>query len=84
MSDNFAARRLAARKATGPIQAQAEARGEPLAWFDEVYSRAAGDTAMVPWADEEAHPGLAEWIARSGEIHDGKGLDVGCGLGDNG
>ena len=83
MSDNFAERRLAARKATGPIQAQAEARGEPLAWFDEVYSRAAGDTAMVPWADEEAHPGLAEWIARSGEIHEGKALDVGCGLGDN-
>jgi 2-polyprenyl-3-methyl-5-hydroxy-6-metoxy-1,4-benzoquinol methylase len=83
MSDDFADRRLAARRATGPIQADAEARGEPLAWFDEVYARAAGDTAMVPWADEEAHPGLAEWIARSGEIHEGSALDVGCGLGDN-
>lgn len=83
MSDDFADRRLAARKATGPIQAAAEQRGEPLAWFDEVYARAGGDTAMVPWADEEPHPGLAEWIARSGEIHEGSALDVGCGLGDN-
>jgi 2-polyprenyl-3-methyl-5-hydroxy-6-metoxy-1,4-benzoquinol methylase len=42
-----------------------------------------GDPAQVPWADEEPHPGLAEWIARSGEIHEGSCLDVGCGLGDN-
>jgi len=83
MSEDFAERRLKARQATGSIQADAEARGEPLAWFDEVYKRAEGDPAMVPWADEEAHPGLAEWIARSGEIHEGSALDVGCGLGDN-
>ncbi len=83
MNDDFAAKRQKAREATGPIQAEAEARGEPLAWFDEVYARAGGDAAMVPWADEEPHPGLAEWIARSGEIHEGMALDVGCGLGDN-
>lgn len=83
MSGDFAARRKRARETTGLIHADAEARGEPLAWFDEVYRRAGGDTAMVPWADEETHPGLAEWIARSGTIHEGSALDIGCGLGDN-
>lgn len=83
MSEEFASRRKRARERTGSIHAEAEARGEPLAWFDEVYRRADGDTAMVPWADEEAHPGLAEWIARSGTIHEGRALDIGCGLGDN-
>ena len=31
----------------------------------------------------EPHPGLAEWIGRSGHLFEGKALDVGCGLGDN-
>lgn len=83
MNEEFTSRRKRARESTGTIHAEAEARGEPLAWFDEVYRRADGDTAMVPWADEETHPGLAEWIARSGMIHEGRALDVGCGLGDN-
>ncbi len=81
--DDFSQRRAQARQRTGSLQAQAEARGDPLAWFDEVYQQAAGDPAQVPWADEEPHPVLAEWIARSGEIHEGRCLDVGCGLGDN-
>lgn len=83
MSEDFAAKRKRARESTGLMHADAEARGEPLAWFDEVYRRADGDPAKVPWADEETHPGLAEWIARSGTIHEGCALDVGCGLGDN-
>lgn len=83
MIGDFAARRKLARETTGLIHADAEARGEPLAWFDEVYRRAGGDTALVPWADEETHPALAEWIARSGTIHEGRAIDVGCGLGDN-
>ena len=83
MSSDFSSRRQQARARTGTLQAEAEARGEPLAWFDEVYRQAGGDPAQVPWADEEPHPGLAEWIARSGEIHEGSCLDVGCGLGDN-
>ncbi len=83
MTGDFAAKRRRAHQAVGLIRADAEARGESLAWFDEVYRQAGGDPAMVPWADEETHPGLAEWIARSGTIHEGSALDVGCGLGDN-
>jgi 2-polyprenyl-3-methyl-5-hydroxy-6-metoxy-1,4-benzoquinol methylase len=83
MDGDFAAKRKQARAKTSLIHAGAEARGEPLAWFDEVYRLAGGDPAMVPWADEETHPGLAEWIARSGTIHEGRAIDIGCGLGDN-
>lgn len=83
MNSDFAQRRQQARQRTGTMQAEAEARGEPMGWFDEVYRHAGDDPALVPWADEEPHPGLAEWIARSGEIHEGRCLDVGCGLGDN-
>jgi 2-polyprenyl-3-methyl-5-hydroxy-6-metoxy-1,4-benzoquinol methylase len=83
MSSDFTTRRQQARTRTGSLQAEAEARGDPLGWFDAVYRAADGDAAQVPWADEEPHPGLAEWIARSGEIHEGSCLDVGCGLGDN-
>ena len=83
MNEEFTSRRRRARETTGSIFAEAEARGDPLGWYDEVYRKAGGDTAMVPWADEETHPGLAEWIARSGTIHEGRALDIGCGLGDN-
>lgn len=83
MNEDFASRRRRARETTGSIFAEAEARGDTLGWYDEVYRRAGGDSAMVPWADEETHPGLAEWIARSGTIHEGRALDIGCGLGDN-
>ena len=57
-------------------------KGE-FGYFDEVYKHAEGDAAAVPWADLEPHPGLAEWIGRSGHLYEGTALDVACGLGDN-
>ncbi|MGI9371027.1 MAG: class I SAM-dependent methyltransferase, partial [Hyphomicrobiales bacterium] len=52
-------------------------------FFNAIYDDAKGDAAAVPWADLEPHPGLSEWIGRSGNLYEGKALDVGCGLGDN-
>ena len=52
-----------------------------IGWFDALYRAAGDDCAQVPWADLEPHPVLAEWIARSGNLHEGKAIDVGCGLG---
>lgn len=80
---NFAERRAAARVRAGELQARSEAGGNDLAWFDELYRAAGGDPAQVPWADLEPHPGLAEWIGRSGWLHEGSAIDIGCGLGDN-
>lgn len=61
------------------------ARGEPLAWFEELYSQAeASEPSSIPWADLEPNPNLVDWLNR--EQVDGVGkqaLNVGCGLGDD-
>jgi len=80
---SFADRRADARASASELQATAEATGEDLAWFDQLYKAAGEDPARVPWADLEPHPGLAEWIGRSGMLYEGRAIDIGCGLGDN-
>ena len=82
-ADDFAARRAQARQtAKARLKTYFDA-GDGQGWFDEVYKSTNGDPARVMWADLEPHPGLAEWIGRSGNLYEGKALDVGCGLGDN-
>lgn len=60
-------------------------RGEPLAWFEELYAQVeSSGLSVVPWADLEPNPNLVAWLDR--ECTDGKGksaLVVGCGLGDD-
>ncbi len=34
----------------------AEADGEPLRWFDELYAGAGRDSDEIPWAKMEANP----------------------------
>jgi len=53
-----------------------------LEWFDQLYGEAGGDPARIPWADMEPHPALVEWLEANGP-HEGRALEVGCGLGDN-
>jgi 2-polyprenyl-3-methyl-5-hydroxy-6-metoxy-1,4-benzoquinol methylase len=58
-------------------------RGEPTAWFEELYSQAAG-TDSIPWADLSPNPNFIAWARR--ENLDGRGrraLKVGAGLGDD-
>ncbi len=57
-------------------------RNERLAWFEELYSRAGGDAGNVPWSRPGPHPGLKHW-AKASSGHEGRAIDVGCGLGDN-
>ena len=80
---SFEDRRTAARQRADELQKTAEQSGDALAWFDNLYQAAGDDPAQVPWADLEPHPGLAEWIGRSGHLYEGRALDIGCGLGDN-
>ena len=60
-------------------------RGEPVAWFEELYAEAeSAGFSSVPWADLEPNPNLVAWLDR--ERIDGYGkraLKVGCGLGDD-
>ena len=60
----------------------AEADGEPLRWFEELYAGAGRDSEEIPWAKMEANPKMVEWIAQRPEIT-GRALVVGCGLGDD-
>jgi ubiquinone/menaquinone biosynthesis C-methylase UbiE len=57
------------------------ARGEPLAWFEELYA-AAQDEREIPWADRRPNPGLVEWLETHGGPQ-GRALVVGSGLGDD-
>ena len=69
MSQEFAARRAAARKRLDSID---PARGGTLDdpyrrhWFRAVYDQAEGDEAAVPWADEAPHPLLEQWLDAPG------------------
>ena len=60
----------------------AEADGEPLRWFEELYAGAGRNSEEIPWAKMEANPKMIEWIAERSEIT-GRALVVGCGLGDD-
>ncbi len=55
-------------------------------YFDSVYRNAAGETAMVPWADAQANPCLVSWLNAQapGLVRPGATVTVvGCGLGDD-
>ncbi|MEE2758901.1 MAG: class I SAM-dependent methyltransferase [Candidatus Thermoplasmatota archaeon] len=60
----------------------AEADGEPLRWFEELYSSANRNSQQIPWARMEPHPKMVEWIAGQPDVQ-GKALVIGCGLGDD-
>jgi SAM-dependent methyltransferase len=57
------------------------ARGEPLAWFEELYLQADGP-GSIPWADLRPNPFLLGWL-ESGHRLGTRALVVGCGLGDD-
>ena len=57
--------------------------GDPLGWFEALYSQAGENTSVIPWADLEPGPKLIEWLNRPGVAASGKALIVGSGLGDD-
>lgn len=73
-----------ARKRARELAAEHRARGDAVGWFEKLYVEAGGDAEHVPWADDEAHPLLVDWLAS--ERVDGRGrraLVIGAGLGDD-
>ena len=57
--------------------------GDPLGWFEDLYSQAGDDTSIIPWADLAPNPNLIEWLDHHGPVFSGKALKVGSGLGDD-
>ena len=73
-----------ARQIADRLQADVQQKGgEFTDWFEDLYARADGDAALVPWGDKKPHPGLVDWMAQNRPGKEAKALDVGCGLGDN-
>ena len=60
--------------------------GADFDFFEQIYVEAGGDRALVPWADEEAHPALVSWLnaVAPGLVRCGcRVAVVGCGLGED-
>ena len=57
--------------------------GDPLGWFEDLYSRASEDTSFIPWVDLEPNPNLIDWLNRHGAAVSGRAIKVGSGLGDD-
>ena len=57
---------------------------DPIGWFEELYSRAEGDTSQIPWVDLTVNLNLASWLKDNKiEGREQKALIVGYGLGDD-
>lgn len=59
------------------------ASGDPLGWFEDLYSRAGEDTSIIPWVDLEPNPNLIEWLNQHAVAGSGQAIKVGSGLGDD-
>ena len=74
----------AARHRARELAAQAIGAADESGWFELLYAEAEAGGTVVPWADGDTNPHLAEWAGARDERRDGTGkraLVVGCGLG---
>jgi ubiquinone/menaquinone biosynthesis C-methylase UbiE len=58
-------------------------RGDPLGWFEDLYSQAGQDRSIIPWADLTPNPNLIAWLNQHGDAGSGFALKIGSGLGDD-
>lgn len=61
---------------------QFSAKGDPIGWFEALYSSADGDAGAIPWADLKPNPNLISWLDGNSPPK-GRALTIGCGLGDD-
>lgn len=72
------------RSAARELMAEYMRRGQPTGWFEPLYRRAGQDATQIPWANLAVNPSLANWLSsHPNDVQSGKGLVVGCGLGDD-
>ncbi|MBK1989444.1 methyltransferase domain-containing protein [Sphaerospermopsis aphanizomenoides BCCUSP55] len=58
--------------------------GKPTEWFEQIYSQANNDSAVIPWADMRPNHNLIQWLDDHHIQGQGKtALTIGCGLGDD-
>ncbi len=63
----------------------AHINGNPLSWFETIYSNANGQIEGIPWANLLPNPNLLLWINAQEDNYfkNKKALIIGCGLGDD-
>ncbi len=72
------------KSAIRKLQEKYRAQGNPRGWYEEVYHRATGNTANIPWLDLEPNPKLVDWLSTQAPLPDTAGaMVVACGLGDD-
>jgi len=60
------------------------ATDDALGWFEALYARAAGDAAIIPWADLMPNQNVIQWLEQHQVAGAGReALKIGCGLGDD-
>jgi SAM-dependent methyltransferase len=75
MSDRTRARELAAEFLR---------RGDPAGWFEALYKEGEEGKSVIPWADRQGNPHLAEFWRAHPQVTEGKNaLVIGCGLGQD-
>jgi hypothetical protein len=57
--------------------------GDPLGWFEDLYSRAGEDSSIIPWADLKPNPNFIDCLSQNGSAVSSPALKVGSGLGDD-
>lgn len=58
-------------------------KGDPLGWFEDLYSQAGENPSIIPWADLEPNPNVIDWLDQHTPAGSGLALKVGSGLGDD-
>jgi 2-polyprenyl-3-methyl-5-hydroxy-6-metoxy-1,4-benzoquinol methylase len=59
-----------------------KAHNQASAWFNDLYSEHKDNHDKIPWAKLEVNPLLKSYLNET-EVHQGKALVIGCGLGDD-
>lgn len=57
--------------------------GDPLGWFEALYSRAAENVSLLPWADLKPNPNLVDWLNKNSSLLVCRAIKIGSGLGDD-
>lgn len=56
----------------------------PSGWFEILYAEAEGNSSLVPWAKNMAHPYLQDWfLTNPPKVKNQSAVVIGCGLGDD-
>jgi SAM-dependent methyltransferase len=57
--------------------------GDPLGWFEDLYSHAEDNFSVIPWADLMPNPNVVDWLDQHEFRSLNLALKIGSGLGDD-